>query len=149
MKYVLDSNVALKWVLAEPDSSKANQLRSDFENAIHDLITPDVFQVEIAHALTRAERQGRIAVGQAGILWADVMSTPPLLEASGPLPPRAIQISSAARIGVYDCLYVALADREGCELVTADDKLVNNLQPSFHFIKHLSSFLPLPPPTTP
>jgi hypothetical protein len=77
MKYVLDSNVALKWVLAEPDSPKANQLRSDFQNGIHDLITPDVFQIEIAHALTRAERQGRIAVSQAGILWADITYTPP------------------------------------------------------------------------
>jgi predicted nucleic acid-binding protein len=149
MKYVLDSNVALKWVLAEPDSPKAIQLRSDFQNAFHHLITPDVFQVEIAHALTRAERNGRIAVSQAGILWADVMSTPPRLEPSGPLLPRAIQISSAARIGVYDCLYVALADREGCELMTADDKLVKNLRPSFPFIQHLSSLPALPPPTTP
>jgi predicted nucleic acid-binding protein len=149
MKYVLDSNVALKWVLAEPDSPKANQLRSDFQNAGHDLITPDVFQVEIAHALTRAERQGRIAVSHAGILWADIMSTPPRLEASGPLLPRAIQISSAARIGVYDCLYIALAEREGCDLITADDKLVKNLQPSFPLINHLSSFPASPPPTTP
>jgi hypothetical protein len=30
MKYILDSNIALKWVLAEPDSSAANQLHSDF-----------------------------------------------------------------------------------------------------------------------
>ena len=36
--------------------------------------------------------------------------------------PRAIEISSQARIGVYDCLYVALAEREGCEFVTADNK---------------------------
>lgn len=148
MKYVLDSNVALKWVLAEPDSPRAKQLRAGFLNASHDLLSPDVFQVEIAHALTRAERQGRIAVSQAGILWADVMSTPPRLEASGPLLPRAIQISSAARVGIYDCLYIALAERESCELVTADDKLVRNLQPSFSFIKHLSSF-PAPLASTP
>jgi putative transposase len=38
--------------------------------------------------------------------------------------PRAIAISSAVRIGVYDCLYVALAEREGCEFVTADARLV-------------------------
>jgi len=39
MKLVLDSNVALKWVLAEPDSAKANQLRADFRNGIHELQT--------------------------------------------------------------------------------------------------------------
>src|SRR5437764_5957293 len=30
-------------------------------------------------------------------------------------------ISSQLRQSVYDCLYVALAERESCELVTADD----------------------------
>jgi hypothetical protein len=32
MKYVLDSTVALKWVLLEPDSAKADNLRQDFRN---------------------------------------------------------------------------------------------------------------------
>jgi predicted nucleic acid-binding protein len=34
---------------------------------------------------------------------------------------------------------VALAEREGCELVTVDDKLVRNLQPRFPFIIHLTA----------
>jgi predicted nucleic acid-binding protein len=139
MKYVLDSNIALKWVLAEPDSLKAIQLRDDFRKAFHELLSPDAFEVEIAHALTRAERQGKIAVGQAGILWADIMLTPPRLAQSGPLVPRAIAISSAMRGGVYDCLYVAFAEREACELATADDKLVKTLKPHFSFIVPLSS----------
>ena len=149
MRYVLDSNAALKWVLPEPDSLRAIRIRSDFENNLHELIAPDVFEVEIAHALTRAERQGRIAISQAGILWSDVMSTPPRLEPSGPLLPRAIQISSVERIGVYDCLYLALAEREVCDLVTADDRLVKNLQPRFPCIKILASFPPLTPPRMP
>jgi hypothetical protein len=51
----LDSCVALKWVLAEPDSAKALQLLDDFQNRVRGLLAPDVFPVEIAHALTRAE----------------------------------------------------------------------------------------------
>jgi predicted nucleic acid-binding protein len=62
--------------------------------------------------------------------------------------PRAYALSSAIRVGIYDCLYVALAEQEGCEFVTADDKLVKNLQPAFSFIQHLSS-LPSPPPPPP
>ncbi len=27
----------------------------------------------------------------------------------------------------FDCLYVALAERERCDLVTADEKLIHNL----------------------
>ena len=56
-----------------------------------------------------------------------------------PLLKRALDIASPARIGVYDCLYVALAEREGCELLTADDRLVRTLQPTFAFITSLAA----------
>jgi len=138
MKYVLDSSVAFKWEVPETDSDKANLLRDDFRNTIHELVAPDFLPLELAHALTRAERQGRIAVGQAALFWADAMTTPPILLPSLPLAMRAIDLSSQARVGVYDCLYIALAEREKCDFITADDKLVNNVQAQFPFVKHLA-----------
>jgi len=42
-------------------------------------------------------------------------------------------------VGVYDCLHVALAEREGCELVTAGTRLLANLKPTFPFIIDLAS----------
>ncbi|HYT92617.1 MAG TPA: type II toxin-antitoxin system VapC family toxin [Gemmataceae bacterium] len=139
MKYVLDSSVAFKWEIAEPHSDKANRLRDDFQKKIHQFIAPEFFPFELAHALTRAERQGRIAVGQAKLFWTDAMTTAPSLLATLTLAERAIDISSKARIGVYDCLYVALAEQEKCEFVTADDKLVNKLQAQFPFIVDLKT----------
>jgi predicted nucleic acid-binding protein len=139
MKYVVDSSVAFKWVVPELYSDKAILLRDDFRNAVHELLAPDVFPLEIAHALTRAERQLRITPGQALGLWSDVMAAAPKLHASLPLTPRAIEISSQMRVGVYDCLYVALAEQEQCELITADDKLVKNLQKQFPLIRHIMS----------
>jgi predicted nucleic acid-binding protein len=126
-------------VLPEVDSDKALRLRDQFVSGDHKLLSPEVFSVEVAHALTRAERQSRIAVGDAEVLWADVMSTPPTLARSAALLTRAIEISSRMRIGVYDCLYVTLAERRKCKLVTADERLVNNLRPHFPFIVALSS----------
>ena len=73
------------------------------------------------------------------MLWVTILGDGPLLIPALPLTQRAIEISSQMRVGAYDCLYVALAEREGCELVTADDKLVKNLQPTFPFIKELTS----------
>jgi predicted nucleic acid-binding protein len=43
------------------------------------------------------------------------------------------------RCGVYDCLYVALAEKESCELITADDKLVKNLGAMFPLIISLAT----------
>jgi predicted nucleic acid-binding protein len=63
MKYVLDSSVALKWVLPELDSAKALRLRADFQAGLHELIAPDIFPVEVGQALTKAERRKTISVG--------------------------------------------------------------------------------------
>jgi predicted nucleic acid-binding protein len=139
MRYVLDANVALKWVLTEADSPKALRLRADFQAGVHEFLAPDVFPVEVAHALTRAERRGVIPVGQAAVHLAEVLATPPQLHSYLALLNRALAISSSARIGVYDCLYVALAEREGCEFVTADDRLVRNLHSLFPLLKALTS----------
>jgi predicted nucleic acid-binding protein len=43
------------------------------------------------------------------------------------------------QVGVYDCLYIALAELEACELATADNKLISKLQPHFPFIVALAS----------
>lgn len=88
MRYVLDSSVALKWVLPEADAAKAVRLRDDFHNAVHELLAPDIFPVEIAHALTKAERQLRIIppAGWAG--WRTVMADCPLLYPAFPLLPH-------------------------------------------------------------
>ena len=139
MKYVLNSSVGFKWLIVEQHSDKANKLRDDFRNAVDELLAPEVFPVEVTHGLTRAERQGRITPAEGAILFADLMTTLPQLLPSLPLLPRAYEISSQMRVGIYDCLYVALAEREKCELVTADDKLVKNLQPHFAFIVPLAS----------
>jgi predicted nucleic acid-binding protein len=50
-----------------------------------------------------------------------------------------VAISLQQRHNVYDCLYVALAEREGCELLTADDKMIGNLRAAFPFITPLAS----------
>jgi predicted nucleic acid-binding protein len=140
MKYVLDSNVAFKWRVPENDSDKAIRLREEFRNKLHELIAPDFFPIELAHALTRAERNPRapVQVGEAELFWLDAMTTPPVFVSSLAVAQRAIQMASKARIGVYDCVYVAIAENEGCEFITADEKLQKNL--NLPFIKLLSSF---------
>jgi predicted nucleic acid-binding protein len=139
MKYVLDSNVASKWVLRESDSDKARQLRTDYQQQGHELLAPDIFPIEVAHALARAERRAIITPAEGPMFLADILSAQPDLDPYIPLLWRAYAIASQSGIGVYDCLYVALAEREGCELLTADDRLVRTLRPTFPFIKSLAT----------
>jgi predicted nucleic acid-binding protein len=129
MMYVLDASVALKTVLSEPDSPAAIKIRDEYRKQLHELIAPDTFVVEVAHALTRAERKNIIQLGEAQKLLTEVMTDRPILHPHLPLISRGVELSSQLRIGIYDCLYAALAEREGCELLTADERLVTTMSP--------------------
>ncbi|MGO8744828.1 MAG: type II toxin-antitoxin system VapC family toxin [Thermoguttaceae bacterium] len=139
MRYVLDASVAVSSVVSRPLTSKALRLRQDYQRGIHELIAPSVFSAEAASAVTKCERQKVIPVGQALPLLDDILSDLPQIHPYEPLLRRATAISSQTRAGLYDCLYVALAEREGCELVTADERLLNSLGRQFPFVIPLSS----------
>jgi predicted nucleic acid-binding protein len=139
MTYVLDVSAALCWALPRPASARALQLRDEHSRGVHTLIAPSIFPAEAASALTKAERQKLIPVGQAGILLANVLAAPPAMHPYEPLLVRAVDISSQSRGGLYDCLYLALAERERCEFVTDDQKLIANLKSQYTFIVPLAS----------
>ena len=134
MKYVLDASIAVKWVLPEEDSSPALDLRDRVESGMIEVVAPDTFLVEVAHALTRAERRGLILPGQALSGLNFVLSNEPRLHPYVPLLPRAVELASRMRIGVYDCLYVALAEELQCELLTADARLVKAFENTFRIV---------------
>jgi predicted nucleic acid-binding protein len=139
MKTVVDSSVGIKWVIPEKYSDKALRLLDDFQKSLVELLAPDIFLIEAVHAIARAERQKRITQAQGAQAVTDLLNQQIQLNPYIPLLPRAYEISSNARIGVYDCLYVALAEREQCQFVTADDKLVTNLRQQFPFIAPIAS----------
>jgi predicted nucleic acid-binding protein len=51
-----------------------------------------------------------------------------------PLMDRAVSISILMRHNVHDCLYVAVAEREGCDFVTADQRMLKDLRTPFPFV---------------
>src|SRR5260370_783902 len=72
-------------------------------------------------------------------LLADILRTSPLLHAYDSFLFRATEISSTVRSGLHDCLYIALAERERCQFVTVDDKLLKTIQKDFPFVIHLGT----------
>ncbi|HEY2786458.1 MAG TPA: type II toxin-antitoxin system VapC family toxin [Fimbriiglobus sp.] len=61
----------------------------------------------------------------------------PIFFPSNPLLVRAMEMALLHRRAVYDCLYLALAERDGCELVTADDQFARGLRASYPYIVSL------------
>lgn len=133
MRYVVDACIGVGALLPETYSGQCAAFLLDFNNQAHELIAPDTFAVEVAHALTRAERKGIIKPPESLRLLGLIGGVLPQLYDSLPLLMRATEISSASMHGVYDCLYLELSEREGCELVTSDEKLIKNF-PSANII---------------
>ena len=110
----------------------------DARNGVHRLLAPDIFPAEVFNSLLKAERTKRINVGEARTLYASIGADIPALHPYLPLMPRAGEIASRYRVALYDCLYIALAERESCEVITAD-RGITSLQAQFSFIVPLSS----------
>ena len=49
------------------------------------------------------------------------------MRSTGPLVPRAMDLARRLDHPVYDCVYLALAEREHAALVTADQRLLRRL----------------------
>ncbi len=135
--FVLDASVALKWVLNEPSRHRDLMIQNAFLSESIDLFAPDFFELEVAHVLAKCARRGLIFDPSAH--HASVKTTAPRFFPSQPLIPRALEIADRHRIGVYDCVCVALAECEGLEFITADERLARNLGAIFPFIVSLDS----------
>src|SRR4051794_38581839 len=103
MNYVLDASIAMRWTVPNSQyAGKALRLRDEYLKKIHTLLAPDIPPAETASALTKAERQKLITVGQAALLFGKIATAWPVLHPYWPLTARAIAISSQTRSGFFD-----------------------------------------------
>jgi predicted nucleic acid-binding protein len=142
-RLVVDCSVTFKWkVASEEFSDEARELLKDMDAKAVDCIAPDILPAEIASAFLRAVRRGRLTFSEAIEAVRELVATPIRLYPSSALLERALQIAHTYQQGLFDCLYVALAEREGVELWTGDERLVNALSPHFPFIRFIGEYKP-------
>lgn len=116
--FVIDANVAAKWYVEELGTKEAVAYRGQR------LIAPDLVLVEVANVLWRKLDRGEVELAQ---LTAALQSLPHAFDLLVPSPDllvRAVELAVQVRHPVYDCLYLALAERDAVPLVTDDAKLL-------------------------
>lgn len=134
---VIDASVAAKWFLAEQDSADALALL----NSGRQLLGPHLLAIEVNAAITRRHRNGLLSDTLAIEALADaaaVLDTASVrLERDALLLPRGAEIALAIRHPLQDCLYIACAERNGADLITADPKLIARASAHFPFVRRL------------
>lgn len=121
-RFVIDASVALKWVIAEDGSDAAASLRW-----ATGLLAPDLIVAEVANALWKIARRGELIQDQA-MLAARLLERADIeLRPMRALLGRATELALSFDHPAYDCIYLALAEAEGCALVTADERLTRKV----------------------
>ena len=121
---VADASVALKWFVAdEPLAEEAAAI----VRAGTPLIAPDLVVAEGANAAWRWARLGRISPENATRIAVQLPSFFLRLVPAAELAEEAMRLAHALDHPVYDCFYLALAERDGVPLVTADTRLIEKV----------------------
>lgn len=113
---VVDASVVVKWFLPEALAEPA--LRVAATDRV--FLAPDLLGAEFANALWKKQLRREVEGTAAARILENFRRVAIETFALTPLLPTAFAIASAAGHSVYDCLYLALAEREDCPLVTAD-----------------------------
>jgi predicted nucleic acid-binding protein len=114
-QYVLDASVAIKWVIAEADSDKADALLKN-----NSLCAPDWMYVECGNILWRKCQQQLISASHAYMLFDQLRKSPLTVCSLSAQLHTALQLAITLKHPLYDCVYLALALEKGIPLVTAD-----------------------------
>ena len=120
MILVVDASVAVKWVLPESDSALAAELRT----ADDELIGPSLAWAEIGSAIWKAVRRGDITARDARETLQIAVAHYHRIEPLDEYAERALALAIELRHPIYDCFYLALAERENAPLVTADEEMI-------------------------
>lgn len=124
---VVDTSVAIKWIVEEEDSDAALALQGA------DLAAPALFRIEAANVLRSLVARQQVTAAEARDLFALLQTAPvTIVDQDDALERRALELALELRHPVYDCLYLALAERIGRRLVTADGRFVRALTGTGH-----------------
>ena len=120
---LVDASVSLKWFLDEPDAEIAESL-----SLTNELLAPELIASEVGNGLWKAVRKGALDREQAllaiGTLETRFDTFLPLV----PVRDRALAIAFELEQPVYDCFYLAWAERQEVPLVTADIRLLSRVE---------------------
>lgn len=140
-RIVIDASVVLKWFLADEDYSKlALELLDKYVSFELEIVAPLLLEYEVLNGLQIARKRGRIEHAKMNMAVEGFLSLEIEKKDISSFYPRILDFSETYNLSAYDASYLAIADEEGIELVTADKNLFNKTKTNLKWIKWLGDF---------
>jgi predicted nucleic acid-binding protein len=138
---VLDASVAVKLILTEAYSNRVIALLTSTVQAGDPIIAPTLLPYEVANILRqRMVRQG-LVLPLADQLMADFLTFPIALQTSPTMHQRALAIADTYGLpAAYDAHYIALAEEQGADLWTDDQRLLRGLAGRVPFVHWIGNY---------
>ncbi|MBI3970722.1 MAG: type II toxin-antitoxin system VapC family toxin [Chloroflexi bacterium] len=131
-----DASFSLKLVLHEPERAR---VRAQWARWLHDgvtIIAPWLWTFETHAVLRRKVWRGELSDEHAREAWRVLRRQGIRIVHPRGLMDRAWTLAAEhARPTTYDTVYLATAELRGCELWTADQRLINALQGQLNWVK--------------
>jgi predicted nucleic acid-binding protein len=140
---VVDASLALTWVLPEPFSAKAAALQQMWQRNGYGVLAPTLLGYECVNALYKRVLRGEMTGADATARLNTVLNRCVLLVMDSTLHARSLELAHQfARPATYDAHYLALAEREGCELWTGDERLYNAVRNQLGWVRWVGAYAP-------
>lgn len=123
MRYVLDCSVAVRWFVSQTYWKQALSVLEGVQAGSTDLAAPDVVVAELGHVL-RKLIVGKKLSADRGLAAVDrFLALPISLSPAKDLSHHALQLALDHSGTFYDALYLALAEQEDLQVLTADGRM--------------------------
>jgi predicted nucleic acid-binding protein len=142
---VVDASVAAQLYVPEPLTSQAVALFAMLAQANAAFHVPDLFYAECANVFWKKAQRAVCTPAESTKALANILALPLRSTPAVDLAGDALTLALALGISAYDGCYLALAQRLGAPLITADQKLEQKLAPAGLPITWLGAWNPPPP----
>jgi predicted nucleic acid-binding protein len=134
----LDSSVLVRAV----DPTPQPEVRSLFRGWLRDKVmlhAPALLRYEVVNALHQIRKAGRLSGDRVELALREALGKPIVLHEDDNLHARALEMAADHKLpAAYDGQYLALAEKLGVELWTADAKLVRAVQDRLAWVRLVS-----------
>ena len=128
---VVDSSVAIKWFVVEPYSDEARKILDEYKAGEINLLAPDLINAEVGNIVWKKHRLQALNVEEAREIIDTFGNITFTFTSCTDLLNKAYDLAIAHERTVYDMMYVALSQKENCQFVTADERMVNAIGSHF------------------
>ena len=142
---VVDTSLALKWIIQEHDSNIARILLIQWINQEVVLLAPTLLMYEITNKLHQILNKGSITQEELKKTLRIMLDIEIVLEIPEDFDWNIRAIELAQKYGLkaaYDAHYLVLAERKQCEFWTADARLWRAVRKDLPWVRLLDEFEP-------